>query len=262
MRSWLFAALFATAFGLALSGRTAAAEPPPLVAAASDLQFALVELARGFKQATGQEVELVFGSSGNFRRQIEEGAPFQLFFSADEAYVLQLADLGLSEGEGDLYALGRLAYYLPRGSALALDASLQDLRAALSDGRLRRLAIANPEHAPYGRRAQEALVSLGLWEALQPFLVFGENVSQAAQFATSGAAEAGIIAYALALAPEVAARGEHVLIDDALHQPLRQRFVLLQGAGAVARAFRDHVLSPAGRALLERYGFVVPAGAS
>lgn len=242
--------------------RPAVAEPAPLVAAAADLKFALTALAEQFEAERGQQVELVFGSSGNFRRQIEEGAPFQLYFSADEAYVRELSALGLTEGEGDLYALGRLAYFVPAGSPLRLDPTLEDLRAALGDGRLRRLAIANPEHAPYGQRAREALTSLGLWEPLQPFLVLGENVSQAAQFATTGAAEAGIIAYALALAPELAARGGHVLLDDALHQPLRQRFVLLRDAGPVARAFRDYVLSPAGRAVLERFGFAVPAGAS
>jgi len=254
--------LGAVTIGLLTTLRPAAAEPPPLIAAAADLQFALTVLAAQFEAERGQQVELVFGSSGNFRRQIEEGAPFQLYFSADDTYVYELAALGLTEDEGDLYALGRLAFFVPSGSPLRLDPTLGDLRAALGDGRLRRLAIANPDHAPYGKRAQEALTSLGLWEPLQPFLVFGENVSQAAQFATTGAAEAGIIAYALALAPELAARGGYVLLDEALHQPLRQRFVLLRGAGTTARAFRDYVLSPAGRAVLERFGFVVPSGAS
>jgi molybdate transport system substrate-binding protein len=253
MRPQLLACLVVLLVALVAGPRPAPAEQPPLVAAAADLKFALSELAERFAEQSGQRVELVFGSSGNFRRQIEQGAPFQLYFSADEDLVFQLAGLGLTEGDGDLYALGRLAYFVPKGSPLALDASLEDLRAALADGRLRRLAIANPEHAPYGLRAQEALTSLGLWEAIQPFLVFGENVSQAAQFATTGAAQAGIIAYALALAPELAARGSYVLLDNALHEPLRQRLVLLRDAGGVARDFRAFVLSPAGRAVLERY---------
>jgi molybdate transport system substrate-binding protein len=128
----------------------------------------------------------------------------------------------------------------------------------LDAGAIRRFAIANPDHAPFGIAAREALTEAGLWDELQPFLVLGENVSQAAQFALSGNAEGGIIAYSLALAPEVSARGVHALIPEDRHAPLRQRMVLLKGAGAVAGAFDAYMNEPAARAILERYGFMLP----
>ena len=236
----------------------AAAQDVPTVAAASDLQFALGEAAAAFRGRTGRDVKLVFGSSGNFFRQIRQGAPFEMYLSADEAFVLDLASEGLTEGEGDLYALGRIVIVAPRGSPVKPAADLADLRAALADGRLKKFAIANPEHAPYGRRAEEALRHAGLWEEIEGKLVLGENVSQAAQFALSGAAEAGIVAYSLALAPELSARAEYELIPDHWHQPLRQRMALLKGAGETARLFYDFVKSPSGRGILQRYGFVLP----
>jgi molybdate transport system substrate-binding protein len=146
----------------------------------------------------------------------------------------------------------------PRGSPLEPDGTLVDLRAALADGRLQKFAIANPEHAPYGRRAEEALRHAGLWDQMQDKLVLGENVSQAAQFATSGDAEAGIIAYSLALSPKIGAIADYALIPDDWHEPLRQRMVLLKGAGDTAGRFYAFVASPSGRNILKRYGFVLP----
>lgn len=236
----------------------AAAQPAPLVAAASDLQFALAEIAAAFESETGEAVRLTLGSSGNFARQIRQGAPFELYLSADENFVLDLARDGFTRDEGALYAIGRIVLMVPRGSPLQPDGSLEDLAAALVDGRVARFAIANPEHAPYGRAAQEALRHRGLWEALAPRLVLGENVSQAAQFATSGNAQGGIVAYSLALAPPVAARGDHALIPEDWHSPLRQRMALLAGAGPVAERFYAYLQAPAARAVLRDYGFVLP----
>lgn len=207
-RSW--------SLGLALLGVSASVSyvvaqqtPPPNIAAASDLQFALAEVAASFTKETGQTVNLTFGSSGNFLRQIQQGAPFQMFMSADEGFVRQLADAGKTEDGGTLYAVGRIVLFAPKGSSLKVDADLTDLRAALADGRIQKFAIANPEHAPYGRAAEEALRSRGLWDAVQPRLVLGENVSQAAQFATSGTAQGGIFAYSLALSQHVSDRGSY-----------------------------------------------------
>jgi molybdate transport system substrate-binding protein len=242
----------------AVPPNVAAADDVPNIAAASDLQSALPEVSAAFTAATGRAVELSFGSSGNFFRQIQEGAPFQLFLSADEVYVEQLASAGLTEGGGDLYAIGRIAIIVPRGSPLKPDGTLKDLAAALGEGRVQKFAIANPEHAPYGRRAEEALRHAGLWEAIEDKLVLGENVSQAAQFATSGAADGGIIAYSLALSPNIAKLGDCALIPDSWHEPLRQRMVLLKGAGETARMFHDFVMSKPGRTILNRYGFVLP----
>jgi molybdate transport system substrate-binding protein len=165
------------------------AQTPPVIAAASDLRFALEEIAARFTAQTGEHIKLSFGSSGNFRRQITRGAPYQVYLSADEGYVLALHREGFTQEEGTLYALGRSVIIAPRGSALGGDARLKGLAKALQDGTLDRFAIANPRHAPYGRAAHEALSHTGLWEAIESRLVLGENVSQAAQFATSGSTQ-------------------------------------------------------------------------
>jgi molybdate transport system substrate-binding protein len=235
------------------------AEEPPAIAAAADLKFALTEIAERFAADTGRQVKMSFGSSGNFARQIEQGAPFQLFLSADEAYVVRLAGQGLTVDDGTLYAIGRIVIFAPTGSPVRADAKLEDLSAALADGRLKRLAIANPDHAPYGRAAREALERAGLWQQAVPRLVLGENASQAAQFATSGSAQAGIIPYSLALAPAVSARGTYALLPEDWHRPLRQRMVLLKGAGETAHRFRDFLREPEARKIFERYGFVLPS---
>lgn len=248
-------ALVALLLALAAPAR---AQEAPLVAAASDLNFALAEIAEGFRRDSGQAVRLAFGSSGNFARQILQGAPFELFLSADESFVFALADQGRALDRGVLYAIGRIALFAPAGSPLQIEAGLEGLRAALAAGALRRFAIANPEHAPYGRAAAEALRGAGLWEAIQPLLVLGENVSQAAQFTTSGAAQGGIIAYSLALAPSIGERGRYTLIPASAHAPLNQRMVLLRQAGATAKAFYAHMQGAAARAVLGRHGFTVP----
>ena len=228
------------------------------VAAASDLQFVLPELADGFARAGGQRVELSFGSSGNFARQIRQGAPLDLFLSADEAFVFQLADAGLTRDRGRLYAIGRIALIAPLASTLPLDERLEGLRRRWAD--VRQFAIANPEHAPYGRAAREALEKLGWWTAAQQRLVLGENISQATQFVATGAAQAGITALSLALAPPVAERTRHLLLPDSLHQPLRQRMVLAAKARPAAQAFYDYLSSAAARAGLARSGFSLPGG--
>jgi molybdate transport system substrate-binding protein len=235
-----------------------AQQDAPVVAAASDLQFAVEEIAAAFEAETGMRVRLSMGSTGNFARQIREGAPFQIFMAADERFIEELHRDGFTRDEGDLYAVGRIVVTVPPGSTLTPDGSLESLRAALAAGQITRFAIANPDHAPYGMRAREALQHAGLWDDIQPFLVLGENVSQAAQFALSGNAEGGIIALSLALAPEVAARGSYDLIPEDFHEPLRQRMALMTGAGPVAEAFYAYMNAPAARAIMERFGFVLP----
>jgi len=230
----------------------------PVIAGAADLKFALEEITVKFRQDTKREVKLVFGSSGNFYRQLEQGAPFQMFLSADEGFVFKLADAGKTLDRGELYALGRIVIIAPHGSALKADGELKDLAAALADGRLKKFAIANPEHAPYGKRAEEALKHAGLWERIKDKLVLGENVSQAAQFATSGSTQGGIIAYSLAKAPAVAKLGDFALIPDAWHEPLKQRMVLIKGADETAQSFYRYMQQPAARTIMKRYGFVLP----
>lgn len=237
------------------------AQPSPTVAAASDLKFAIEKVAARFEQETGHKLRLVFGSSGNFKTQILQGAPFHLFMSADEGFVYELAGAGKTEDRGRMYAVGRIGIMVPPGSPLKPDGELKDLAAALKEGRLQKFAIANPEHAPYGARAKEALQRAGLWDAIQPKLVFGENISQTAQFVESGNAQIGIVALSLAISPQLADQGGYWLIPDTLHAPLEQGFMITQRAAgnALARAFAEYMSDPATRAIMVRYGFVLPA---
>lgn len=249
--------MLAAALSQAASAQSARSEVP-VVAAASNLKFAMEEIAAQFRKTTKHGVKFSFGASGNFYRQILQGAPFEIFMSADEGFVLKLAAAGKTEDRGHLYASGRIVVFVPLASKVAIDPKLAGLKSALSTGSVRRFAIASPEHAPYGRAAKETLQRLGLWEAIEPRLVIGENVSQAAQFASGGSADGGIIPYSLALSPQIASRGRYVLIPADMHQPILQRMVLLKGSGERARAFYSYLQEPAARAVFSRYGFGAP----
>jgi molybdate transport system substrate-binding protein len=251
-------------FCLASAFRVAgAADAPdiPAVAAAADLKYALAEAAQAFEKDSGRKLRISFGSSGNFTQQIEQGAPFELFLSADEAYVFRLADQGLTADRGAAYAVGRLVLFVPQGSPLKADGTLADLKAALADGRLKRFAIANPEHAPYGRAARAVLQHAGLWAELQPKLVLGENASQATQFAAAGSSQGGIVPLALSKAPEIARLGQFAPLPAEWHaaEPLRQRMVLTKKAADTARGFYAWLQTPAARSILQRHGFTLPA---
>ena len=233
----------------------------PLIAAAADLKFALREVAGDFMRETGQQVRVTYGSSGDLARQIAQGAPFEMILSADERYVFDLQRAGLTRGEGVLYAIGRLALFVPHGSPVRLDAELRGLRSAVMDGRVTRFAIANPEHAPYGRAARDVLERLGLWQRVQPLLVLGENASQAMQFAASGSCQGGLVPLSLASAQEVSKLGTLERIPEGWHTPIRQRMVLVTRAGPVASAFYDYLQhSDRARRTLSRFGFAAPGG--
>lgn len=232
----------------------------PIVADASSLQFALEEAAAQFTQQTGQALRLNFGSSGNFRRQIAQGAPFELFLSADEGFVQALYDEGYVDNAGVIYARGRLAWAQSAGryslpSEQAPLAGVQEAITAWEEGQRLRIAIASPEHAPYGMAARDVLQKAGLWEASEPLRVQGENVSQAMQFALSDEARGGLVAYSLAVAPALAERSEAVLMPETWHTPLRQRMVLTPQAGEVAHAFYEWLQQADAKAIFETYGF-------
>lgn len=237
---------------------SAYADTVPTVAAAADLKFALEEISKQFQRDTGKSVQLTFGSSGVFKTQIENGAPFQVFLSADEHYVFQLAERGLTVDRGSLYAVGRLVWFIPQGTGIP--AQLDQLSTAVHTGRIQRFAIANPQHAPYGRAAQAALQHLQLWDALKPKLVYGENASQAMQFAASGATQGGLVPLSLSKVPEMAHLGQFILIPAQWHasEPLRQRAVLLRSAEDSARQFYHYLQQPSARQTFERYGFMLP----
>ena len=241
---------------LLLSCAVAAAdEQRPLVAAAASLRHAFPELVRAWAQTGGTLPEVSFGSSGNLYRQIAQGAPFDIFLSADEEQALKLARAGRTVGEGAIYGIGRLALLVPLHSRLALDPSLADLVRAIDDGRLRRFAIANPAHAPYGRAARDVLVRMSLWPRLGDRLLLAENAAQAVQFALTRGADGGIVPHALALAERVSRRTRHVLLDASMHRPILQRMVLLSHADAEARALFAFLAGPAARRVFERFGF-------
>ena len=226
-----------------------------LVAAASDLKFALTEVVNQFERETPHRFALNMGSSGTFTQQLKQGLPAELFLSADENYVFELADAGLTRDRGILYAVGRIALFLPMASSLRLDVDLKGIKEQWAS--VTKFAIANPEHAPYGRAAQQALQKLGLWEMVQPKLVLGENISQATQFVSTGAAQAGITALSLALAQQVASVGKHVVLPAELHAVLRQRMVLMRNAGPAATALYDHLQTDKAQATLKKYGFTI-----
>jgi molybdate transport system substrate-binding protein len=229
----------------------------PTIAAAANLNFALTEIANQFaRQGTG--VELVFGASGTLTRQIQDGAPFEVFLAADEEFPNQLTAAGLTRDAGVVYAVGRLVIFAPKGSPLTVDERLNGLSQLLKAGRVDRFAIANPEVAPYGRAAEAVLKKHGLWDAIRPKLVLGDSISQAAQFATTGNAAGGLIAYSLVLAPGFGDRGTYAVIPDADYPPLRQRMVLLKKASPVAERFYRYMQQRDAHAVLTRHGFSVP----
>ena len=253
MRARIILLLLAIAFAPA----TLAAEKIT-IAAASDLKGCLDEVAANFRKAhAGDKVEVVYGSSGKFKTQIEQGAPFDLFFSADIAFPRDLLKANLAVGEVHPYAIGRLVLW-----SRTIDAGTLKV-ADLTRADIQKIAIANPQHAPYGQRAEEALRASGVWEDVEGKLVFGENISQAAQFAQSGNAQVGMLALSLVLGPQMAGKGSYNLVPDNLHQALEQGFVITSRAAdsALAKAFADYMVSGQTRAVMVRYGFALPGEA-
>lgn len=243
--------LFVFATVLAMSARAEKIS----IAAAADLKFAMDEIVTAFKKTSGGgELNVIYGSSGKFHTQIQQGAPYDLFFSADIAFPRELARAGFAASGVTPYALGRIVLW-----SASQDASKMTLN-SLSDPRITRIAIANPKHAPYGKRAEEALRAIGVWDKIAPKLVYGENIAQTAQFVQSGNAQVGIIALALAVNPELASKGGYWLVPDALHEPLEQGFIITRRAAgsALAKRFADYIGSKNARAVMTKYGFVLP----
>jgi molybdate transport system substrate-binding protein len=232
--------------------RLAAAADTLTVFAAADLQPAFGEIGPAFERATGQSVVLVFGSSGSLAIQIERGAPADVFFSADQSYIGSLAAKQvLRPGSDRVYALGRLVLATRRRSPVTLR-RLSDLRRP----EVVRIAVANPDHAPYGRAAREALVSEGLWDSLAPRLVIAENIRQAAQYLTTGAVEAAILSRSVATDPALAA----VDVEASRYRPIVQAAGIVAGTPRLelARRFLEFVTGETGWTIMRRYGFSRP----
>lgn len=241
---------------LLLSCRVAAAQTLT-IAAASDLQTALPIIAAQFEQETGRHVTLTFGSSGNFFAQIQNGAPFDIFLSADIDYPKRLDEAGKIEA-GSLYryARGRLVLWTRNDSGIPVRSGL----AVLLDERVRRIALANPEHAPYGRAAVAALRHEGIYERVQAKCVFGESISQAAQFAQSGSADVGLLALSLALSPALKSSGSYVDLPETWYPSIDQAGAVLASSPQkpLARQFIEYLKSPSSVRTLQSYGFAVP----
>ena len=231
---------------------------PPTIAAAANLKFALTEIANQFERERGTRVEVVFGASGTLTRQIRDGAPFEMFLAADEEFPNQLNAAGLTRDGGAVYAIGRLVLFAPNGSRLKVDERLDGLSRLLNAGGVTRFAIANPEVAPYGRAAEATLRKHGLWDPIRSRLVLGDSIAQAAQFATTGNAVGGLIAYSLVKEPALADKGTYALIPQTDHPPLRQRMVLLKQATPVVAQFYHYMQGPGARAILVKSGYEAP----
>jgi molybdate transport system substrate-binding protein len=228
------------------------------VAAAADLQFAFQDVASHFQKDTGHGVKLTFGSSGNFFTQIQNGAPFDVYFSADIDYPKRLEAAGLTE-PGSLYeyATGKIVLWVPKESKLDLTRGIS----VLLDPGIQKIAIANPEHAPYGRAAAAALKHEGLYDKVASKFVLGENISQTASFVVSGNADIGIVALSLALAPSMKERGRYLEVPAGDYPALLQAAVILKSSPnrELARQFLAYVKTEAMQALLKTYGFSQPA---
>lgn len=220
------------------------------IGAASDLSKAFEEVAKAYEKKTGKKTKLTFGSTGLLSKQIIDGAPFDVFAAANVAFADEVvAKAGCDGSTKGLYARGRIALYTKQGDAP------KDL-AELAEDRFTKVAIANPEHAPYGKAAKEALEMKDIWDKVQPKLTFGENVSQTMQFADSGNVDVAIVALSLA----IVADGKYTLVDDALHNPLDQALVVCARGDRteLAKGFADFVGSPEGRTIMKKYGFLLP----
>jgi len=227
------------------------------VAAAADLQPAMQDMAARFEKETGNTVKLIYGSSGNFFQQIQNGAPFDIFFSANLDYPRRLEAAGLTApGSYYPYAKGKIVIWVPKESTIDLSSGMQALLAAS----VKKVAIANPQHAPYGQAAVAAMRKQNVYDRLKDKLVLGENISQTASFVVSGSADAGIIALALVLSPNMRDKGRYVAIPDSDYPPIEQACVILGRSKnkETAVQFLSFLRTAAGGELLRRYGFVVP----
>lgn len=224
------------------------------IAAAADLRYAMDEVVKEYKKNDAvATIEVIYGSSGNAFTQISNGAPFDMYFSADIMYPQKLKEAGLTLTEPKFYAIGRIVLW---STSLNVSKGLS----VLADNPNIKIATANPEHAPYGQRSVESLKFYKLYEKVEKQLIFGENISQAAQFCLSGNAEAGLIALSLVLSPSMSNQGKYFLIDEKSHRPLEQAYVILNHAkeNKVAYSFAEFISTPDARLIFEKYGFTLP----
>ncbi len=226
------------------------------VAAAADLQFAMQDIAARFQKETGKNVKPIYGSSGSFFQQIQNGAPFDMFFSANLDYAKKLEAAGLTEpGSYYLYAQGKIVIWVPKESKVDLSSGLQSL---LSPS-IKKIAVANPQHAPYGQAAVAALKKENIYDRVKDKLVLGENISQTASFVVSGSADVGIVALSLALSPNMKDQGRYVDIPNGAYPPIEQACVILRSSNSkeAAKQFLSFIKTVAIGDVFKSYGFIV-----
>ncbi|MDP4208419.1 MAG: molybdate ABC transporter substrate-binding protein [Bacteroidota bacterium] len=224
------------------------------ITAAADLRYAMDEVVKAYKQTHPKtEIKVNYGSSGTAFQQISNGAPFDIFFSADIMYPQKLKEQGLTATDPKLYAIG---YIVVWSNQIDVSKGIN----SLLDTKVSKIAIANPDHAPYGKRAEESMKYYNIYNKVKNKLVFGENISQAAQFVQTGNAEIGILALSLACSPVMKDKGKYTVIDDKSHSPLEQAYVILKGAknNKEAYSFVEFVASFAARTIFKTYGFKLP----
>ena len=227
------------------------------VAAAADLQFAMQDITAGFQKQTGKQVKVIYGSSGNFFQQIQNGAPFDMFFSANLDYPKQLETSGLTApGSYYQYAKGKIVVWLPNDSKININSGLK----SFLDPAVKKVAVANPQHAPYGQAAVAAMQSEGIYDKVKDKIVTGENISQTASYVISGAADAGVIALSLALSPNMKEKGRYIEIPTAEYPPIEQACVILNSSKEkeTANQFLSYLKTKAVADTLQLYGFDVP----
>ncbi len=250
---WPCAIPWAIPLLLVLTLPALAADPEELtVAAAADLAFAFKEISRPFQDSTGCRITFSFGSTGTLALQIANGAPFDIFAAASARFIEDLRAKGLIlENSQRLYAQGRIVVAVSKKTGV-LSSSINDLR----NPAFQKIAIANPDHAPYGLAAKQALQAANLWDALRPRIVYGENIRQALQFIQTGNADAGIVALSVASVPEITC----ALIPDSLHAPLNQALAVIRTTRheRLARQFIEYLNGPHGRPIMKKYGFLLP----
>jgi molybdate transport system substrate-binding protein len=257
--TWLaFAGVILAGFQAFAAGEDPTPPAVLTIAAAADLRFALDDLVKDFEgQYPAAKINVTYGSSGNFFAQFQNGAPFDLFFSADIEYPRKLAERGLAADDVFLYAIGCIVVWVPKDSPVAVDKL--GIKALLEPS-IRKIAVANPEHAPYGRAAVAALKALNVYDQVASRLVYGENIAQTAQFVQSGAADVGILALSLAVAPQMRDAGRFWQVPLDAYPRMEQGGIILKSSKnlATARAFRDFVLGDHGSEVLKQYGFYLP----
>jgi molybdate transport system substrate-binding protein len=235
---------------------TAAHAQVSTIAVAANMKDAFLAIQNEFKAANKADFRVVYGSSGNITAQILNGAPFSLFISADESYPLELVKRKMTADEGKVYAIGKIALLSKKSKGIVLGNSKAELTKAIKQAN--KIAIAKPELAPYGKAAVDYLKAEGLWDLAKDKLVYSDNISMATMYVASGSADLGFTALSLALAPGIAKETQHLILNPALYEPIRQRMVLMKNAPRDAVALYQFMQSPKAQSILHSFGYATP----